>query len=143
MTVKRGTGYNPAVQMEVPNWWDKHHPRLTYIVVLAKNQSKYFEITVIRRTGQIYIGYAPKTMQLKNAVGRYAGSYSYDDSGTIRGHTIPGCAYTDDGVPYLDTENLTVNSASKLFPCVSLHAPLDEIEANFGPNFVFQNVDDI
>uniref|UniRef100_A0A183CQA4 B30.2/SPRY domain-containing protein n=1 Tax=Globodera pallida TaxID=36090 RepID=A0A183CQA4_GLOPA len=114
-------------------------------------------------------------MQLKNAVGRYAESYSYDDSGTIRGHTIPGCAYTDDGVPYLggwpafvgvhniigcglsetgrivytrngqrlDTGDLTVNSASELFPCVSLHAPLDEIEANFGPNFVFQNVDDI
>uniref|UniRef100_A0A914IFH2 B30.2/SPRY domain-containing protein n=1 Tax=Globodera rostochiensis TaxID=31243 RepID=A0A914IFH2_GLORO len=50
--------------------------------------------------------------------------------------------YTKNG-QRLDTANLFVNSAAKLFPRVMLFNPGDKIEANFGPNFKFDFADGI
>uniref|UniRef100_A0A914IAD1 B30.2/SPRY domain-containing protein n=1 Tax=Globodera rostochiensis TaxID=31243 RepID=A0A914IAD1_GLORO len=51
--------------------------------------------------------------------------------------------YTKNG-ERLDTANLFVDSAADLFPCVSFPLTFrNKIEANFGPNFKFNNADGI
>uniref|UniRef100_A0A914HR34 B30.2/SPRY domain-containing protein n=1 Tax=Globodera rostochiensis TaxID=31243 RepID=A0A914HR34_GLORO len=81
----------------------KHRLRSRSISFSVCEEAKQvFEINVNRRTGSIFIGYAPKTMKFNCAVGRHNRSYSNESTGKIRGIAVPGCSYTVDGVPYIE-----------------------------------------
>uniref|UniRef100_A0A914H2W9 B30.2/SPRY domain-containing protein n=1 Tax=Globodera rostochiensis TaxID=31243 RepID=A0A914H2W9_GLORO len=126
----------------------------------------YYEVKIVEKRGTLFIGLANKSkMTVDGWVGYARGSYAYSDSGYFFGHNVNdkilpidtkvpfgatdiiGCSvnlmtkqiiYTKNGV-LLDNQKLYVDSID-LYPCVTSLNPENKIEANFGPNFKFDNI---
>ncbi|KAI3419186.1 hypothetical protein GPALN_006939 [Globodera pallida] len=126
------------------------------------NSQFQMRISAFSTMNQVSIGFGTKRMPLNKWVGHYTGTYAYECDGSLWSHDehhdmggqilsfgvddVIGCGvnlatrqifYTKNG-QRLDTVNLCVSSAAKLFPCVSLYNPGTKIEANFGPNFEYE-----
>ncbi|KAI3407704.1 hypothetical protein GPALN_014357 [Globodera pallida] len=125
----------------------------------------YYEVTILKRSKLfIFIGLCPAQMPLDKEVGKIKGTYAYESCGAFRTDSVPttvddngeeipfirsgdvvGCGvdfknnnalfYTLNGERLGPTGKI-VDSAVDLFPCVTLTEFGDEIEANFGPDFV-------
>uniref|UniRef100_A0A914I9U5 B30.2/SPRY domain-containing protein n=1 Tax=Globodera rostochiensis TaxID=31243 RepID=A0A914I9U5_GLORO len=127
----------------------------------------YYEVTILGKECMVAIGLCTKPMPLDKEIGELKGTYAYQSCGMFstgpdeqnkllksNGKDIPsisdgdtvGCGvdfknknifYTLNG-ERLGTGGEFVDSAVKLFPCVSLSKEGDEIEANFGPIFQYK-----
>uniref|UniRef100_A0A914GXR5 B30.2/SPRY domain-containing protein n=1 Tax=Globodera rostochiensis TaxID=31243 RepID=A0A914GXR5_GLORO len=126
----------------------------------------YYEVEILAldNFGRVFIGLATTHMPVDRRVGFHQGTYAYDNDGTFWGtfvgvegdgiiegnppfvvDDIVGCGlnlttrqiiYTHNG-QLLDTANLFVAPVDYLWPCVSMNRGGTRIEANFGPEFLF------
>uniref|UniRef100_A0A914I4U2 B30.2/SPRY domain-containing protein n=1 Tax=Globodera rostochiensis TaxID=31243 RepID=A0A914I4U2_GLORO len=133
----------------------------------------YYEVSILgkAKTSFISIGLCTNKMPLDSEIGHFKGTYSYQSFGAFtadsessmkvgNGEAIPfisagkvvGCGvdfknknelfYTMDG-KRLGPTGKFVTSDDDLFSCITLSEFGDEIEANFGPKFVYDIADGI
>uniref|UniRef100_A0A183CHB8 B30.2/SPRY domain-containing protein n=1 Tax=Globodera pallida TaxID=36090 RepID=A0A183CHB8_GLOPA len=61
----------------------------------------YYEVIIVEEEYLLHIGLATKQMPLYKCVGRYEGTFAYEDDGTFWGHAVNGCSHLDNGRPYI------------------------------------------
>ncbi|KAI3413786.1 Dig-1p [Globodera pallida] len=104
----------------------------------------YYELKFLQNKGSICIGLASKQMPFEgdSAVCKGVNVYLALDAvpGDVVGYSLSletrEIVYTRNGVR-LDSRNVLPHSAVDLFPYASLPSLGDKVEANFGPNFLF------
>uniref|UniRef100_A0A914GTQ1 histone acetyltransferase n=1 Tax=Globodera rostochiensis TaxID=31243 RepID=A0A914GTQ1_GLORO len=111
----------------------------------------YYELKILQNKGSVGIGLASKQMPVEGYSAVCKGAYAY-----LAWLVVPGdvvgyglnlgtrqVIYTRNGAR-LDTKDvLPSHSASDLFPYALLPSFGDKVEANFGPNFLFNIADGI
>uniref|UniRef100_A0A183C587 B30.2/SPRY domain-containing protein n=1 Tax=Globodera pallida TaxID=36090 RepID=A0A183C587_GLOPA len=62
----------------------------------------YYETTILRKEGLVFIGLATKRMRLDVWVGLEEGTYAYASYGLVFGHEVEGCGHFAGRCPYIE-----------------------------------------
>uniref|UniRef100_A0A914H7A1 Uncharacterized protein n=1 Tax=Globodera rostochiensis TaxID=31243 RepID=A0A914H7A1_GLORO len=81
--------------------------------------SFYYEVTILEKRDNVFIGLGTKQMQLDKWVGRDEGTYAYQSNGIFMGHAVEGCS-RHIGRPYIERKP----QFGKLPVCLSILAPI-------------------
>uniref|UniRef100_A0A914H2W2 B30.2/SPRY domain-containing protein n=1 Tax=Globodera rostochiensis TaxID=31243 RepID=A0A914H2W2_GLORO len=81
-------------------YWGKYYSVFAKRPLSNKNFGNYYyEVTILEKECDVYIGLATKQMPLGVWVGWSEGTYAYASNGTFWGHDVEGCSYTNHGRP--------------------------------------------